>query len=186
MGRNKEKRNAWRREYLKTHPLTPKQKERRIELQRQRRKLNPNREKEYYQNSGKERQKLYYENNKDIILEKMKVYAKTPKRLEWQKNLQNSTHFKTKNNLRKMKNKFGMTPSDYEVMLNSQNGCCAICGKHHTEFNVKNKTRLCIEHNHQTGKIRGLVCVKCNSVIGFANDNIQVLENAIEYLKRNA
>jgi hypothetical protein len=54
---------------------------------------------------------------------------------------------------------------------------CGLCGKwvHHT--------KLCNDHNHYTGKLRGWICHNCNSMLGFAHDDINTLMNAIEYLK---
>ena len=62
-------------------------------------------------------------------------------------------------------------------MLNAQNNKCLIC---HTEFKTMKSTY--IDHNHITGKVRGLLCVKCNSGIGYLNDDINLLKEAINYL----
>ena len=59
-----------------------------------------------------------------------------------------------------------------------QNIKCAICG---TEFNEKNKGF--VDHSHITNEVRGLLCSKCNSLLGMANDDIEILKKAIEYLK---
>ena len=66
-------------------------------------------------------------------------------------------------------------------MFDEQHGCCKICGKHQTEI----KRALYVEHNHKTGNVRGLVCYKCNTIIGLAHDDITVLQNAIDYLTIN-
>lgn len=57
---------------------------------------------------------------------------------------------------------FGITLDDYNDMYTSQNGCCALCGKHQVEF----KRRLAIDHDHKTGEIRGLLCLSCNTHLG--------------------
>ena len=63
-----------------------------------------------------------------------------------------------------------------------QNGCCAICkGEEPSDF----KGRLSIDHDHSSGKIRGLLCMKCNSGLGMFNDDEDILLNAIKYLKGN-
>jgi hypothetical protein len=59
-----------------------------------------------------------------------------------------------------------------------QNSCCAICGKQETT-----KT-LHVDHCHSTRIIRGLLCFKCNMLLGFAEDSPTILSNAIDYLKR--
>ena len=75
----------------------------------------------------------------------------------------------------------GITVEEYNLMFNKQEGKCAICGNHQDKL----KSSLHVDHNHKTNKIRGLLCYKCNSVLGYAGDNIQILLQAIEYLKNN-
>lgn len=60
-------------------------------------------------------------------------------------------------------------------------GSCEICGTDWQEGQHK----LCIDHDHNTGKIRGVLCKPCNHVLGHSYDNIDTLESAISYLKRN-
>lgn len=70
---------------------------------------------------------------------------------------------------------------EYEQMFKMQNECCAICGITAEESGKK----LVIDHNHETLKIRGLLCRRCNSGLGFFRDNQLYLAMAIEYLLRN-
>lgn len=72
-----------------------------------------------------------------------------------------------------------ITKQAYDGMYVAQNGCCVICGRHQSEF----RKRLCIDHCHKTNKIRGLLCINCNTGLGHFKDNPQILANAIEYLK---
>lgn len=62
-----------------------------------------------------------------------------------------------------------------------QDGCCAICGQSEKEL----KREICIDHCHITGHIRGLLCGRCNSLLGFAKDNVYILEAAAAYLREN-
>jgi hypothetical protein len=78
------------------------------------------------------------------------------------------------------KKRYGITPEQYLEMYTKQNGCCAICGKHQTEL----KKTLGVDHNHTTGKNRGLLCFNCNITIGKFNDDINMLVLAINYLKQ--
>ena len=48
-------------------------------------------------------------------------------------------------------------------MYNNQNGCCAVCGKHQSEF----KRIFDVDHDHVTGKVRGLLCRSCNTGLGY-------------------
>jgi hypothetical protein len=60
-------------------------------------------------------------------------------------------------------------------MLEDQKNRCAIC--------KKDNKKLCIDHDHSTGIVRGALCTTCNSLLGMAKDNIQILKSAIEYLQ---
>ena len=70
------------------------------------------------------------------------------------------------------------TIEDYNFHMKAQNYRCGICHKHQDEF----KMGLFVDHDHATGAVRGLLCVRCNSLLGLSLDSISVLENAIKYL----
>jgi hypothetical protein len=74
----------------------------------------------------------------------------------------------------------GVTAEQYEQMYETQSGKCAICGT--TDPGGK-RTRFSIDHCHDTGAIRGLLCVSCNSGLGYFKDDISRLEGAVAYLK---
>lgn len=78
-----------------------------------------------------------------------------------------------------LRKKFGLSLEDYDAMMTKQDNRCAICGSYQTY------KKLAVDHDHKTGKVRGLLCNDCNIGIGYLKDNEQTLENAIEYLKRN-
>jgi len=69
-------------------------------------------------------------------------------------------------------------------ILESQNNKCKICDRD-LEFRASGINKVCIDHSHKTGKLRGLLCTKCNSVLGFCDDNRDVLKKAIIYLEEN-
>lgn len=98
---------------------------------------------------------------------------------EAEKKYRESNPEKVKLKMRKqaLKRKYGMTMEDYEQMLKSQNGKCSIC-------NEEKQETLCVDHDHNTGKVRGLLCRHCNHVVGFAKDNIDILNNVINYLRK--
>lgn len=79
-----------------------------------------------------------------------------------------------------LKRTFNITLEEYETMSEIQNHVCYICGK--TEMNNKNKV-LCVDHCHETNKIRGLLCGLCNAGIGHFKDDINLLKQAIKYLQ---
>jgi hypothetical protein len=86
--------------------------------------------------------------------------------------------YKERNKVTRRKRDFGIEDEDYQRMLVKQNNGCAICGVKQEELNYS----LCVDHDHKTGKIRGLLCHDCNVCIGKAKDNIETLKNAIKYL----
>jgi len=82
------------------------------------------------------------------------------------------------------KNKYGISLADFRRMEAEQNGVCSICGQPETiERNGKARL-LAVDHCHDTGKVRGLLCGKCNPMIGYADHSIDILTRAIDYLKR--
>jgi hypothetical protein len=76
----------------------------------------------------------------------------------------------------------GLEPEEYERLLADQGGRCAICRSDSPRR--KNAQTLYIDHCHATGRVRGLLCMACNSVLGFARDSADVLRGALEYLAR--
>lgn len=75
----------------------------------------------------------------------------------------------------------GIDPQEYEKLFALQDGKCSICS---TETPGGNRKRFCIDHCHTTGAIRGLLCVSCNSGLGYFKDKIDMLERAAKYLAR--
>ena len=73
---------------------------------------------------------------------------------------------------------YGITPDDYNALFLNQNGCCAICGIHQSEL----KKKLGIDHNHETGEIRGLLCIRCNTAIGLMGESVERFKGAIKYI----
>ena len=110
----------------------------------------------------------YYYKNKERINKKNK---------EWRE--------KNKKKLREkdLKNKYNITTKEYKKLKKDQKNSCAICGKKETRKTNNGKTqRLSIDHDHETGKVRGLLCKNCNSVLGYIKEDILLLKNMIKYL----
>jgi Recombination endonuclease VII len=70
---------------------------------------------------------------------------------------------------------YGISWADYEAMFERQGGACAIC--------KRTGVTLCVDHCHLTGEVRGLLCIRCNSAIGFCSDDPAVLQAAAAYLQ---
>jgi len=81
-----------------------------------------------------------------------------------------------------LKRKFGIDLIQYESMFKKQNGSCAICGN--KNFGDKRNRYLCIDHDHVTLKIRGLLCSSCNKGLGQFKDNKNTLIKAAIYLQK--
>jgi hypothetical protein len=112
----------------------------------------------------KERRKRYRTANNDKIVAYRLLYAPTQKKLDNRKRIK----------------KYNITPNEYDVMCNKQSGLCAICNKEN--YKKGRKIELCVDHDHVTGKVRGLLCHRCNHMLGLSRDNAGVLRDAIEYL----
>jgi len=85
-----------------------------------------------------------------------------------------------------MPKKYGINESQYQELFKQQNGKCAICGETETRKNKQgNLWNLPIDHDHKTKKIRGLLCHRCNLVLGFVKDNPTLLQEMIKYLNKN-
>jgi len=89
----------------------------------------------------------------------------TPKDMKYQRNWQ-------------LKKKYNITQEDYEILLEQQNFKCAICKE-------ESDKKLHIDHDHKTGKVRGLLCSPCNTGLGLMKDSILLLQNAMIYLGEN-
>ena len=81
--------------------------------------------------------------------------------------------------------KFNMTLEEYKALLNKQGGVCAICGEKEQVLRraKSGQEMLAVDHCHETGKIRGLLCFKCNTGIGALGDSVEGLERALDYLR---
>jgi len=115
----------------------------------------------------KRNRKEYYIKNRQLLIQKTKEYT-----------LKNYLIVQKKNTLAKLKCRDGiiLTLREYEDMLDISNNLCAICNKEDLS------KRLAIDHCHTTGKVRGLLCSKCNRGLGYFDDNTGLLKKAISYL----
>lgn len=84
-----------------------------------------------------------------------------------------------------MRAKFGITEAKYYEMFTKQNGVCAICRQPETEKRLDKIRSLSIDHDHKTGKVRGLLCMHCNAGLGNFRDSSEALIIAAQYLKEH-
>lgn len=72
--------------------------------------------------------------------------------------------------------KYNLEKNVAEALVDNRTGICVIC---------KTEDLLVVDHNHVTGKVRGFICSSCNSALGYSRENIEILQNLIEYLKHD-
>lgn len=115
-----------------------------------------------------------------------KKYRETPNgkaaRQREYKKYKESANYKTVRLGAELKHRFGITLEQYDQMLATQEGKCAICGRLETHTCNGVITRLAVDHDHVTGKVRQLLCHNCNAAIGYAEDSPQLLAKMIAYL----
>lgn len=78
--------------------------------------------------------------------------------------------------------KYDITLQQYDEMLKEQNNCCVICGTGVENCDKGSGNHLVVDHCHTTNKVRGLLCNPCNLLLGYAKDNVAILQSAINYL----
>jgi hypothetical protein len=83
-----------------------------------------------------------------------------------------------------LRREYGITLEQYNEILESQQGKCAICGKDYSTIMDGKKARLAVDHCHKTGAIRGLLCNSCNTGLGNLKDDPDLLRAAIKYIER--
>ena len=82
----------------------------------------------------------------------------------------------------KIERQFGLTKDGFFEMLAAQGNACACCKT--DDPNTRGGKGWCVDHCHSTGKVRGILCSHCNTALGLANDNVEILESLITYLRR--
>lgn len=80
-----------------------------------------------------------------------------------------------------LKTRYNITPEEWTEMFTKQNQRCAVCKTTESAYR-NNKPRFCVDHCHATGKIRGILCSKCNAAIGMIDENPEILKGIAEYL----
>jgi len=116
---------------------------------------------------------------KDCRYKRIKKYnEKNPHLVKARSDRYRSRH-KERLRAQQLRIKFNITIDAYERMFRNQNGVCAICGK----FNVDGR-RLAVDHDHNTGRIRGLLCRMCNVFLGLIENTPGLLHKFSEYIEK--
>lgn len=137
---------------------------------RQANKEKSNESNKKYRDSHKEsealRHKKYRETHQEELkaMEHARLVSRQAKQREW--------------NLRK---KYGVSIDEFNKMIDTQQGKCATCNCV-LDLSYGQKSRFAVDHNHETGKVRGVLCNVCNISLGLIRDNVNTLQNMITYL----
>ena len=126
--------------------------------------------------------KQYYEEHKAHVAERTKEYHRRnyEKSLIWDQNYKrrHRVELQHRERSRRLRKYYGLTHEQYDQLKQEQDFRCAICGKL--------VEQLCVDHDHETGRVRGLLCRACNLILGNADDNPNILLSAIDYLGKVA
>jgi len=99
-------------------------------------------------------------------------------------NAQSNPRYKELSRNVHLKRTYGLTLQEYEEMFLQQKGLCAICRQGEVISSNGNEIdNLCVDHCHDTGQVRSLLCKSCNSGLGYFKDNVLLLESAVGYLQ---
>ena len=89
---------------------------------------------------------------------------------------------RTANRTRQLKSLYGITEERYAEMYESQNGACEICKR--TSNNNPRMKHFCVDHNHSTGRVRGLLCQECNFFLGKLERQLPIIDNFFTYIHK--
>ncbi len=95
---------------------------------------------------------------------------------KWQKE-----NYKVKGRNKRLEKLYGITLEQYDAMFEAQGKVCAICGAK----DPRRSGRFIVDHCHKTGRVRGLLCHPCNTLLGMADDDKDTLLSAAKYLEEN-
>jgi len=153
---------------------SPEQRDARNARRREQRAQNPDqrakdnaRQRAYYQahkEKFRERTSAYYQANKDSISERARA-SRQARKQDNDQSIRSGT----------LKRLYGISAAEYDALLAKQGGACAICRK-------RSKARLCVDHCHVAGTVRGLLCRACNVALGALKDDQASLVAALAYL----
>jgi hypothetical protein len=122
----------------------------------------------------------YYKTHKKEMDAKQKAWVETHRERSRELCRESYARNKDKRLSYDLQRKFGITKEQKVAMLNKQFGLCSIC------FTYVHGSSGHVDHNHDTKKLREILCSKCNTMIGLAKENIGTLLNAAEYLKKHS
>lgn len=127
----------------------------------------------------KEKKAEWYQANKESEIKRSKAYREANKEAlkiaRKERQQRDPAKLKAQRRKNDLKKKYNISPEDYDKMFKDQQGRCAICNSTSTKA-------LHVDHNHETGKIRALLCYHCNVGLGHFKESLNLLDRAKEYL----
>lgn len=121
----------------------------------------------------------YYQSHKEKKIAASRAYKQSHKEELKAYNKKYKQEHKEQRRAHKLSNLYNFSLEEYNNMKIEQEGLCLICRRVLPEG-----YSAYVDHDHSTGRVRGLLCRACNTLLGMAEDNITILEHAIKYLKR--
>ena len=134
--------------------------------------------------------KKYYSDPKNVEARRAQQNAKYKNDAEWrERRLAAVKEYKRKNPgyrlIVELRSKYKISPEEYAALLRKQKGLCAVC-RQPERAKLRGKTkRLALDHCHRTGKIRGMLCSRCNTALGLLGDSVPLLRAAIKYMVKH-
>jgi Recombination endonuclease VII len=127
------------------------------------------------------RRREWYERNRDREIARVRAWQQAnPERLKATRERNRGRHNVKMRELH-LRNKFGLTPKEYEHILKRQDGVCALCERQPTPG-----ISLHVDHDHGTGEVRGLLCMRCNNGLGLFGEDPSLLRRAARYVTADA
>ena len=115
--------------------------------------------------------KYDYMRQRTLLWDRLRVCVNTPTKEEQRENRR----------WRAIYSLYRLTPGQWQAIFERQQGCCAICGTSQDDLGYT----LEIDYNHKTGKVRGLLCKKCNLGIGMFGEDVENIYKVIKYLEKS-
>lgn len=141
-----------------------------------------------------EQNRRWRQDNRELLQLRYPTYhqryvQKNPLRFKIMANDRSKKHYQVHREIileRYRKQRYGLTDGQYQEMLDSQQGVCSVCRKPETsKHRSGNVASLSVDHDHVTGKVRGLLCRNCNTALGLVSDSPKQLLALADYLQRH-
>lgn len=111
----------------------------------------------------------YKRNGMCVVCRSTRALGSTPRRGDWSARKEDV----------RLKRAYGISLEERGALLMAQNFCCAIC-------RTPERTdghRFCVDHDHRSGRVRGLLCYNCNRALGIFGDSVEAIQRVVDYLK---